>query len=215
MMDDFPATLVEWDLHRENHTIKANLCPTSGPLRYIKLWEKFLHERYPVSPGLDIGPARGDSWPSRFGDWAAYTNLKWSYKALGELGCLSKFKDFMNEHADFMDVKVPNHTFFALVRKMIEVFQEIADAHPPEIISEALSVCLEFLVPLIDDSEHGPFLFANSANGEKLISVLLAPSPAKSVKVARDALQKRKACTSKIAAAAEAAAEAGRDDAEV
>ena len=41
------------------------------------------------------------------------------------------------------------------------------------ILREALSVCLEFLVPLIDDEVHGPYKFAQPA--DKLIQLLVAP----------------------------------------
>ena len=90
------------------------------------------------------------------------------------------------------------------------MFQEVADAHPPEVVTESLCVALEFLVPLVDDTEHGEFLFSNF--GEKLPSALLADSPTKKVKDAKDANSKRKAAAARAGAPQTDEADAAEDE---
>ena len=50
--------------------------------------------------------------------------------------------------------------------------QTIADAHTPQLFGQALLACLGFMMPMIDDEQHGKFLFLETR--EQLIDLVVA-----------------------------------------
>jgi len=53
---------------------------------------------------------------SRFGTYPQYVDAKFVYETLQKIGIYKEFKTMLDSQADFFDVKVPNHVFFANVR---------------------------------------------------------------------------------------------------
>lgn len=57
-------------------------------------------------------------------------------------------------------------------RYLIIQMQTIADAHTPQLFGQALLACLGFMMPMIDDEQHGKFLFLETR--EQLIDLVVA-----------------------------------------
>eukprot|EP00927_Polykrikos_kofoidii_P035690 TRINITY_DN30238_c0_g1_i1.p2 TRINITY_DN30238_c0_g1~~TRINITY_DN30238_c0_g1_i1.p2 ORF type:complete len:192 (-),score=26.11 TRINITY_DN30238_c0_g1_i1:391-966(-) len=123
-------------------------------------------------PGQTIN-ARTDSKWSRFGPFSAYDTARAAYGHLIDLGCFHRFKEIMDERADFFDNRIADDTFFTNCKTLIGTMLKVQDAHPANVFEETLLVGLEFVTPLIDSSEHGPFLF-NTCK-EKVLNLLGAP----------------------------------------
>ena len=91
---------------------------------------------------------RSDSLLSRFGTYTNYDNMQFVVNALTDnLNVFTRFKRNLDEHSDFLDVKVPNDTFFLHAKMVIQQFLPLADAHSLVSVQEALLVVLEFITP--------------------------------------------------------------------
>ncbi|CAK0895701.1 unnamed protein product, partial [Prorocentrum cordatum] len=144
MYNELETIEAAWKEHKTKHNITVHGCPSSGDLRYSKLFEKFVLENF---EGV-------------FEDGAHLTNARSFANAMKEMGIWEWYKDLLGERCDFLRPGLSNQVVAFNNYNVLNLLRtRFSDTIDEGFLTDIIKECVRFMVPLADVGS------ANSGSG--------------------------------------------------